>query len=292
MVRGDPTRLNQILVNLVGNGLKFTHRGGVTLAVRELPAPAGGVRLRFEVQDTGIGIALDRQAELFQPFVQADSSTARRYGGSGLGLAICQRLVVAMGGVIGLTSEPGRGSLFWFELPFERGRAATANDEPIEPARVSPLRLLVVDDVPINRELLSEVLGRQGHEVLLAGDGADALDLAGRVDLDVVLMDVQMPVMDGIEATRRIRQLPGPQATVPIFALSASMVASERQRYLAAGMNLCLSKPIVWTELFAALAEVAQSERPGGAFTAPAQHASSVDEFPPGRFRLNVPLPE
>ena len=281
MVRGDPTRLNQILVNLVGNGLKFTHRGGVTLAVRELPAPAGGIRLRFEVQDTGIGIALDRQAELFQPFVQADSSTARRYGGSGLGLAICQRLVVAMGGVIGLTSELGRGSLFWFELPFDRGRAATANDEPIEPARASPLRLLVVDDVPINRELLSEVLARQGHEVLLAGDGADALDLARRVDLDVVLMDVQMPVMDGIEATRRIRQLPGPQATVPIFALSASMVASERQRYLAAGMNLCLSKPIVWTELFAALAEVAHTERPGGAFTAPGQNASSVDESLP-----------
>ena len=124
----------------------------------------------------------------------------------------------------------------------------------------SPLRLLVVDDVAINRELLSEVLGRQGHEVLLAVDGAAALDLAGRVKLDVVLMDVQMPVMDGIEATRRIRRLPGPPATVPIFALSASMVASERQRYLAAGMDLCLSKPIVWPELFAALAEVARSD--------------------------------
>ena len=111
----------------MGNGLKFTHQGGVTLAVRELPAPAGSVRLRFEAQDTGIGIAPDRQAELFQPFVQADSSTARHYGGSGLGLAICQRLVAAMGGVIGLSSEVGRGSLFWFELPFERGQAAAAN---------------------------------------------------------------------------------------------------------------------------------------------------------------------
>ena len=228
MVRGDPTRLKQVLVNLIGNAVKFTHQGGITLAVSDLPAPAGGVLLRFEVQDTGIGIALDRQPTLFQPFVQADSSTSRQYGGSGLGLAICQRLIGAMGGVIGLSSEPGRGSLFWFELPFERGRAVAATSKPIEPETVRPLRLLVVDDVAINRELLSEVLGHQGHEVLLAVDGAAALDLVGRVDLDVVLMDVQMPVMDGIEASRRIRQLPRPQATVPIFALSASMVASER----------------------------------------------------------------
>ncbi len=156
-----------------------------------------------------------------------------------------------------------------------------ATPEPIVPRRVLPLRLLVVDDVAINRELLSEVLGHQGHEVLLAVDGAAALALAGQVNLDVVLMDVQMPVMDGIEATRRIRQLPGPQATVPIFALSASMVVSERQRYLAAGMNLCLSKPIVWTELFAALAEVARTERPGGAFTAPGQSAGSAVASPP-----------
>jgi CheY-like chemotaxis protein/HPt (histidine-containing phosphotransfer) domain-containing protein len=209
---------------------------------------------------------LERQAELFQPFVQADSSTTRQYGGSGLGLAICRRLIEAMGGVIGLESEPGRGSLFWVELSFEPGDAVVAAQRAaFEPVRIRPLRVLVVDDVTVNRELLAEMLGRHGHEVFLAPNGATALELAADKRLDVVLMDIQMPVMDGMEATRRIRLLPAPACAVPIVALTANVMVTERNRYLATGMDQCLTKPVVWSELFAVLAQVATGEGLGPA---------------------------
>jgi CheY-like chemotaxis protein/HPt (histidine-containing phosphotransfer) domain-containing protein len=163
-----------------------------------------------------------------------------------------------MNGVISLESEPGQGSLFWFELPFELGDAdMAAQQSTFEPALTRPLRVLVVDDVAVNRELLSVMLGQQSHEVLLAADGLAALEIAAKERLDVVLMDIQMPVMDGIEATRRIRLLPAPLSAVPIMALTANVMVSERQRFLAAGMDLCLTKPVVWPELFAALANVA-----------------------------------
>jgi PAS domain S-box-containing protein len=280
VVRGDPTRLRQVLVNLVGNGLKFTARGAVTLTVRRPPAAAaagagatagavagaadaGVVPLRFEVRDTGIGIARARQAELFEPFVQADSSTTRHYGGSGLGLVICKRLVLAMGGAIGVDSQPGRGSCFWFEVPFARGdAAAVAQRSAFAPTDVRPLRVLVADDVPANRELLEEMLGRHGHAVRLAEDGAAAVAQVEREVPDVVLMDVQMPVMDGLEATRRIRRLPAPAGVVPILALTANVMAAERERYLAAGMDLCVTKPVVWPDLFAALASLAGGGEP------------------------------
>ena len=258
VICGDPTRLSQILVNLVGNGLKFTTSGGVTLSVREQVRSDLSVLLRFEVRDTGIGIPLHRQAELFQAFVQGDSTTTRHYGGSGLGLVICKSLVLAMGGTIGLESEPGQGSLFWFEVPFELGDAmVVAEAREFAPEQIRALRILVADDVAPNRELLGEMLGRYGHDVLFAEDGAVTVAMAARERLDVVLMDVQMPIMDGIEATRRIRRLTPPMNAVPIFALTANVMAAERERCLAAGMNLCLSKPVVWPDLFAALAGVA-----------------------------------
>ncbi|MFZ1426727.1 MAG: ATP-binding protein [Geminicoccaceae bacterium] len=264
VVRGDPTRLQQILVNLIGNGLKFTARGSVALTVHQLPAAEGSVRLRFEVQDTGIGIPHERQAELFQPFVQVDSSITRQHGGSGLGLAICHRLVEAMGGTIGLASETGKGSLFWFELPFAPGDTVVAMKRYSQAqADTRPLRILVVDDVAANRDLLAAMLGRHGHEVLLAENGAVAVELAASENLDVVLMDIQMPVMDGIAATQRIRLLPGPAATVPILALTASVLTNEHQRYLAVGMNHYLTKPMVWPDLFAILAEIAAGSRFG-----------------------------
>ncbi|MFZ1429521.1 MAG: ATP-binding protein [Geminicoccaceae bacterium] len=283
VVCGDPTRLQQILLNLVGNGLKFTAQGSVTLTVHLLPtATSGGVRLRFEVQDTGIGIPTERQAELFQPFVQADSSISRQYGGTGLGLAICRRLVLAMGGEIGLESESGRGSLFWIELPFESGDALMAAKRNVQPPPpIRPLRVLVVDDVAANRELLAAMLGECGHEILLAADGAAAVDIVAREGPDLVLLDIQMPVMDGVTATRRIRLLGGQVATVPIFALTASVMPDERQRYLTAGMNRCLTKPVVWPDLFAALAEVAAGQLVVSAGTPVRQAAPSTDATEP-----------
>src|SRR3954452_18671985 len=244
IVKGDPTRLRQVLLNLVGNGLKFTHAGGVTVRMTSRPAGEGRFVLRFEVEDTGIGIAPEQVADLFRPFAQADRSIARRYGGSGLGLAISRRLVGAMGGEIGVESAPGEGSRFWFEVPLERGDVLVAAERSApEQASVRPLRVLVADDVEVNRELLGEVLGRHGHAVAFAADGAEAVALVARERFDAVLMDVQMPVMDGVEATRRVRALPPPACRVPVLGLTANVLEGERRRYLSAGMDRCLTKP-------------------------------------------------
>ena len=282
VLRGDPTRLTQILVNLVGNGIKFTAAGGVTLRVRETAADTTTSTLRFEVRDTGIGIARQRKAELFKPFSQAEKSTTRHYGGTGLGLAICQSLVNAMGGSIDVESELGQGSMFWFEIPFERGAAVirTRASETL-PTVSSRLRILIVDDVASNRELLAEVLGHQGHELLFAEDGAAAVAIAAAERLDVILMDVQMPTMDGIEATTRIRQLPPPADAVVILGLTAFAMATERARCLATGMNLCLTKPVVLSDLLAALGTVAARSRPTPATAAtPAEIAPAVEGAP------------
>jgi two-component system, sensor histidine kinase len=254
MLRGDPTRLKQVLVNLVGNGLKFTHRGGVTIAVCHRASPNGPVRVRFEVKDTGIGIPAEKQTILFDAFSQADSSTTRQYGGSGLGLAICRQLVAAMGGEIGVESVTGLGSLFWFEIPMQpsdnTARPAAAGNVVAGP----PRRVLLVEDVELNQVLIAEMLRAYGHEVTLAVNGKEAVALAAREHFDLVLMDVQMPVMDGVEATRRIRGLPPPFGEVPVLALSANVIAAERERCLAAGMNFTLTKPVDWPQLFEAMA--------------------------------------
>jgi signal transduction histidine kinase len=186
VLRGDPTRLRQVLFNLVGNALKFTHRGGIIVSVGHRPEDEEGrVRLRVEVRDTGIGIPKEKQAALFRPFVQAEGSTARVYGGSGLGLAISKRLVEAMGGAIGVESVPGVGSCFWFEAPLGVGdeAALAAAPEAADLAGVRPLRVLLAEDIELNRDLLGEMLGRHGHEVVFAEDGGEAVGLgvAGRV---------------------------------------------------------------------------------------------------------------
>lgn len=254
MLRGDPTRLQQVLVNLVGNGLKFTPRGGVTVTIGRRNTGDGRERFRFDVRDTGIGIPADQQRNLFTAFTQMDASTARRYGGSGLGLAISKALVEAMGGEIGVESRPDTGSLFWFEVPLERGSPPPPQAAPRVPEAGPPRRVLLVEDVELNRVLIADKLRAYGHEVVTAEDGQEAVALAARERFDVVLMDVRMPGMDGVEATRQIRKLPPPAGAVPVLALSANVLPEEQARYLAAGMNGTLTKPIDWPQLFAALA--------------------------------------
>jgi signal transduction histidine kinase/DNA-binding response OmpR family regulator len=257
VVRGDPTRLTQVLLNLVGNAIKFTPKGGVRVKVTSRPVEEDQSRFRFEVHDNGIGIPPDKQSALFVAFSQVESRTARVYGGTGLGLAISKHLVEAMGGTIGVESAPYRGSVFWFEIPLEVGsREAVVEKVPLGSAPASPLRVLIVEDVRVNRELLGEMLSRQGHEAAFAAHGADAVMLVARERFDVVLMDIQMPVMDGLEATRRIRDLDPPAGDVPVVGLTANVMEEERRRYLEAGMNTCLPKPVAWPNLFAAIAEV------------------------------------
>jgi PAS domain S-box-containing protein len=248
-VCGDATRLQQVLMNLLGNAIKFTEQGAVTLAVRLGAAPPGRCAFRVEVRDTGIGITHEQQSRLFEPFSQADESTTRRYGGTGLGLAISRELVELMGGRIGVESEPGRGSVFWFELelPLAGEPAATPVSAPA-PAPVAPARsrLLVAEDNESNQLVLRLMLERLGLAYAIVGDGASALRLLAEGDYAAVLLDCQMPGLDGYEVARRIRDGAAGErpAGVPILAITAHALASDRERCLQAGMNDYLAKPI------------------------------------------------
>jgi len=259
-LRGDPLRLEQILVNLVGNAVKFTERGGVHIQVSQQDVNTQTVRLRLEVRDTGIGIASEHLAILGTSFAQADGSITRRFGGTGLGLAISKQLVERMGGRFGVDSTLGLGSTFWCELPFER---ASANDAPpVEAApaerpagpRLSGVHCLVADDSPLNREVVERALRREGARATLVADGQQALDClrADAQDIDAVLMDIQMPVMDGLTATRAIRQTLGLTA-LPVIAFSAGVLAEQRQQAQEAGVSDFLAKPVDLEDLVAML---------------------------------------
>ncbi|HYD99197.1 MAG TPA: ATP-binding protein, partial [Alphaproteobacteria bacterium] len=260
VVMGDAVRLRQVLFNLVGNAVKFTHRGHVVVRLRHRLAGEGRVQLRIEVEDTGIGIPADQQRRLFQPFTQADAQVSARYGGTGLGLSICRRIVALMGGEIGVESEPGAGSTFQVKLTLPLASLAAAPAEAeAEPA--APLRILAVDDNPANRMLAVAMLSASGHAVEQADSGAAALAAVQDGRFDVVLMDVQMPGMDGVEATRRIRALPPPVGGVPIVALTANAFASQRAAYMEAGMNDCVTKPVDWAVLNAVLLRLVPKPR-------------------------------
>jgi PAS domain S-box-containing protein len=276
-LRGDPTRLRQVLVNLVGNAIKFTERGRVTLSIRAgAPDPSGAVPLRFEVRDTGVGIPPEVLPTLFRPFQQADSSTTRRFGGTGLGLAICRRLVEAMGGILGVESEPGRGSTFWFEVKLEpAGEAAAESMAPRErEPKVRGIRILVAEDNPVNRLLIGTRLRRAGHRVTVVEDGVEAVDAVGSQDFDLILMDMQMPELDGAGATEAIRRLAGPRGRVPIVALTADALPEFRERYMRSGLDDYLTKPVDWAALDRILARFA----PAGASGETRDDRGSVDE--------------
>jgi signal transduction histidine kinase/CheY-like chemotaxis protein len=238
----DESRLRQVLLNLLNNAVKFTPAGEVVARLTARPAPAGGDMLRFEVADTGIGIAQDQQDRLFQRFTQADSSISRSFGGTGLGLAICKALVGLMDGEIGLSSAPGQGSTFWLTLPARPAEAFAASDETCD--RATAARVLLVDDHPMNRELGEAMLVLAGCRVTVAEDGDEAVRLAAQHDFDIILMDVHMPRMDGLAATRAIRALGGRRGETPIIALTADVMPQQVERCRRAGMVDHIGKPI------------------------------------------------
>ena len=249
---GDPTRVRQLLFNLVGNAIKFTERGTVSIEGDARTLPDGRVALAFDVRDTGVGIAPDVLPTLFRPFQQADSSTTRRFGGTGLGLAICRHLVEAMGGEISVDSRPGSGSTFRFVVRLEP--AGTMPPLPLEQdllpaAGMAGLRLLVAEDNPTNRLLVGTRLRRAGHRVDLVENGLQAVEAVRGNEYDVVLMDMQMPELDGVGATRAIRALRGPGAGVPIVALTADALPEFRARCMSSGLDDYLTKPIDWKAL-------------------------------------------
>ena len=266
---GDGLRLEQILFNLIGNAIKFTERGGVVLRIQAVEPGETAVRLRFEVQDTGIGIAPEALARLFTPFTQAEAGTTRRFGGTGLGLAICKRLVEVMGGGIGADSQAGEGSTFWFELPFLRAPAgapeATVASKPAPAAgpRLTGMRVLVVDDSAMNRDVVERALGLEGATATPTADGQQAVQLLKTRPeaFDAVLMDIQMPVMDGLTATRLIRSELG-LTGLPIIAFTAGVLAEQQQAARAAGANDLLAKPV---ELEQMVAVLSRWTRPGAA---------------------------
>jgi PAS domain S-box-containing protein len=256
LILTDPSRLRQALFNLVGNAVKFTLTGSVTLKVRRLEGDAP--RVAFEVIDTGVGIAAEAQALLFERFQQADASTTRRFGGSGLGLAITRRLAQMMGGEVGFTSREGRGSTFLLTIAAPPAQARAAEAE-IADGLLQGLKILVVEDNATNRLVARRILEQLGANVETAEDGLDGVTTAAR-GFDLILMDVQMPGIDGLEAARRIRNLPGAAARTPIIALTANVLSHQRAAYLAAGMNGVAAKPISPTALIGEIMRLAGGE--------------------------------
>lgn len=259
MLVGDPLRLGQVLINYTNNAIKFSEQGRIDIRVRKQGGAGRGCLVRFEVSDQGIGLSEAEIARLFVSFQQADTSTTREYGGTGLGLAICKQLVELMGGDVGVHSQPGRGSTFWFtaqlgipalQLSMLAEQLHDAASELLAGERAAPAaailqgaRILLAEDNLFNQQIAQEMLEEEGALVYVAGNGAEALALLGQNDIDCVLMDVQMPQMDGLEATRRIRA-DARLARLPVLAMTATATTEARMRCIESGMNDFISKPI------------------------------------------------
>ncbi len=264
VVVSDPTRLRQILFNLVGNAIKFTERGGVDIIAEKVAEDTDGITVKVSVKDTGIGISGEAQRKLFQKFMQADASTTRRFGGTGLGLAICKQLCSLLDGEIGVDSEEGDGSCFWFTFKCEVGEvsdliadtaALSFGDVNIASASRS-LRILVADDNEINQRILSNMLGKLGHELVAVENGALACSKVEEEDFDLILMDIQMPVLGGIDATKWIRAMDETKAALPIVGCTADAFPEQLERFRQAGMQDVVTKPINRARLLTAINEV------------------------------------
>lgn len=263
-IRGDPTRLRQVLVNLLGNAIKFTNKGEVVVSVTFAGAHLEATQVRFAVRDTGIGIPADKLGLLFKEFSQIDASTTRRYGGTGLGLAIASKLVYLMGGELKVTSEVGHGSEFSFTIPLQfEGAPVPVAGQALPEARTQ-LRILLAEDNAVNQEVALAMLHKRGHKVAVVANGKEAVDAIRQGTFDVVLMDIHMPEMDGFAATAAIRQLPG-GAQLPIIALTADALDGEREHCLASGMSGYLAKPFQSRELFATVEQWPNTPAPQSA---------------------------
>tara|TARA_B110000858_G_scaffold115070_1_gene131503 strand:- start:16214 stop:17989 length:1776 start_codon:yes stop_codon:yes gene_type:complete len=257
-VRGDPTRLRQILLNLVGNAVKFTNSGEVDVVL-----DTALERMRLKVSDTGVGINKQAQASLFEPYVQADKTTMRKFGGSGLGLTIVKQLVSAMGGKITVNSVPGRGSTFTVFLPLTSAKPPVIKPTSRSDIKLPSLSIVVADDNAVNRMVLSRLLEADGHKVVTMSNGREVLDYLPDHNVSLILMDLQMPVMDGVTAVRKIRAMRGNRSTIPVIAVTANVVHEDPRDLMKSGMTGFLSKPFRQEELREAL-QKAMSPNPSG----------------------------
>jgi signal transduction histidine kinase/DNA-binding response OmpR family regulator len=289
-VLADPGRIRQVVLNLLANAVKFTAAGSVSVSAGSSTSPTGQMMLRVAITDTGIGISQDRIDNLFRSFSQADASISRRFGGTGLGLAISRKIVEQLGGTIGVTSKPGEGSTFWFEIPVQLATIDDAQESARNIERENyddalkviaafgrPLKLLVVEDNATNQLVVRAMLERQGITPDVASNGFEATEAVRRRDYDLVLMDVHMPEMDGLEATRRIRAMRGPVSQTPIIALTANAFARDVENCRLAGMNTHVAKPFRKETLIVAMAAVLTGDRSFGHSQAPKTQNATRD---------------